>query len=91
VRQECPLSPLLFTVHVADIDEMLKKGQAAESAVDLVMMAKSEREMKEMMWKKKLVENVEKANMMVFNERKKKSKENKWKWEGRKVERVNER
>jgi hypothetical protein len=55
------------------------------------MMAKSEREMKEMMRKKKLEKNVEKAKMVVFSERKRKSKENEWKWEGRKVERVNGR
>jgi hypothetical protein len=42
--------------------------------VDLVMIAKSEREMKEMMRKKKLEKNVEKAKMVVFSERKRKSK-----------------
>jgi predicted nucleotidyltransferase len=68
--------------NVADMDEMLKKAQAGESVVgrkkvwslafadDLVIVAKSEREMKEMMKslgeyarKKKLEVNVEKMKM----------------------------
>jgi predicted enzyme related to lactoylglutathione lyase len=31
--QVCPLSPLLFTIYVADIEEMLKKAQAGGSVV----------------------------------------------------------
>ncbi|KAJ3632193.1 hypothetical protein MTP99_009213 [Tenebrio molitor] len=60
-------------------------------------MAKSQGEIKEMMRslgkyvrKKKLEVNVEKTKMMVFNKRKWKNEENEWKWEGRKIERVNE-
>jgi hypothetical protein len=60
-------------------------------------MTKSEREMKEMMknlgkyvTKKKLEVNVEKTKMMVFNKRKRKSEENEWNWEGRKIERLSE-
>jgi hypothetical protein len=40
--------------------------------------------------KKKLEVNVEKANMMVFNKRKRKSEENEWNCEGRKIKHVNE-
>jgi hypothetical protein len=53
---------------------------------ELVIVAKSEREMKEMVKslgkyvrKKKLEVNVEKTKIMVFNERKRKSEENEWK------------
>jgi hypothetical protein len=40
--------------------------------------------------KKKLEVNVEKTKMMVFNKRNRKSEENKWNWEGRKIEQVND-
>jgi hypothetical protein len=63
----------------------------------LAIVAKSEREMKEMMKslgkyvrKKKLEVNVEKTKMMVFHKRKRKSEENDWNWDGRKIEQVNE-
>jgi hypothetical protein len=66
-------------------------------ADDMVIVAKSEREMKAMMRnlekyvrKKKLEVNVEKTKMMVFNKRKRKNEESEWKWEESKTERVNE-
>jgi hypothetical protein len=62
-----------------------------------LIVAKSEREMKEMIKslgkyvrKKKLEVNVEKTKMMVFNKRKRKSEENEWNWAGRKIARVKE-
>jgi hypothetical protein len=55
-------------------------------ADDMVIVAKSEREMKEMMRnlekyvrKKKLEVNVEKTKMMVFSKRKRKNEESEWK------------
>ncbi|KAJ3629804.1 hypothetical protein MTP99_014171 [Tenebrio molitor] len=63
----------------------------------MVIVAKSEREMKAMMRnlekyvrKKKLEVNVEKTKMMVFNKRKRKNEESEWKWEESKIERVSE-
>ncbi|KAJ3632437.1 hypothetical protein MTP99_009448 [Tenebrio molitor] len=109
VRQGCPLSPLRFTIYLADVDEMLRKAQARGVVVgrekvwslafadDMVIVAKSEREMKEMMRnlgkyvrKKKLEVNVEKTKIMVFNKRKRKNEESEWKWEESKIERVSE-
>jgi hypothetical protein len=75
------------------MDEMLKKAQAGGSVVDrekvwtlafaadLVIVAKSEREMKV---------NVQRTKMLVFNKRKRKNEENEWNWERRKTEQVNE-
>jgi hypothetical protein len=66
-------------------------------ADDMVIVAKSEREMKEMMRnlekyvrKKKLEVNVEKTKIMVFSKRKRKNEESEWKWEESKIERVSE-
>jgi hypothetical protein len=66
-------------------------------ADDIVIVAKSEREMKEMMRnlekyvrKKNLEVNVEKTKMMVFNTRKRKNEESEWKWEGSKIKNVSE-
>jgi hypothetical protein len=67
-------------------------------ADDLVIVAKSERGMKEMMRslgkyickEEKAGVNVEKTKMMVFNKIKRKSEENEWKWEGKKIERISE-
>jgi hypothetical protein len=60
-------------------------------------VAKSEREEKLMMNNlgkyvrmKKLEVNVEKTKMRVFNERKRKSEESEWNWEGRKIKQVKE-
>jgi hypothetical protein len=60
-----------------------EKVRSLAFADDLVIVAKNEREMKEIMRslgnyvrKKKLEVNVEKTKMMVFNKRKRKSEEN---------------
>jgi hypothetical protein len=40
--------------------------------------------------KKKMEVNIEETKMMVINKRMKKSEENEWNWEGRKIEQINE-
>jgi hypothetical protein len=64
---------------------------------DFVIVVKSEKEMKEMMKnlgkylrKKKVVMNVEKTKIMVFNKRKGKNEDNEWNWEEKKIEQLNE-
>jgi hypothetical protein len=74
-----------------------KKVWSLAFADDMVIVAKGEREMKEMMRnlgkyvrKKKLEVNVEKTRMMVFKKIKRKSDESERKWEESKIKRVSE-
>jgi hypothetical protein len=79
------MSPSLFAAFIGDIEEMFRKGQAGGAVVgkekvwslvyadDLVVLAREEKGMKEMlgsiekyMRRKKLTVNVEKSKMMVF-------------------------
>jgi hypothetical protein len=77
------------------IEEKRKEKGVEEGC--MVILTKSEREMKVMMRslgkyvkKKKLEVNVDKTKMMVFNKRKTKNEESEWKWEESKIERVSE-
>jgi len=61
VRQGCPLNPLLFALVIADVEEKMKKGQVGGILIgkdriwtltyanDLVLLAKNEESMKEIM------------------------------------------
>jgi hypothetical protein len=109
VRQGCPLSSSLFAAFIGDIEEMFRKGQAGGVVVgkekvwslayadDLVVLAREEKGMKEMlgnmekyMRRKKLTVNVEKSKMMVFRKGGGRRKTNEWRWEKDKIEEVKE-
>ncbi|XP_024874051.1 trichohyalin-like [Temnothorax curvispinosus] len=66
VRQGCPLSPTLFMLYTADLEERMRKD-------DIVLLARSPEELKEMisrfrkyLEKKKLTLNAEKSKVMIF-------------------------
>jgi hypothetical protein len=105
VRQGCPLSPSLFAAFIGDIKWMFRKGQAGGVVVgkekvwslayadDLVVLAREEKGMKEMlgsmekyMRRKKLTVNVEKSKMMVFRKGGGRRKVNEWRWEKDKID-----
>lgn len=109
VRQGCPLSPSLFSILIADAEEELKKGRiggvqigkervwSLAYADDLVLLAKNEEGMKEMMKRmerylkrKKLQLNTEKSKIVEFRKGGGRRKETVWKWEGKKIEEVKE-
>lgn len=68
LRQGCPMSPTLFNIYVMDLKEELEKGQSGGVVIgrekfwsimyvdDIVLLAKSESELKEMMIFRKFLE-----------------------------------
>lgn len=85
VRQGCPMSPTLFNIYIADLEEEMRKEQTGEIMVgrrkiwvltyadDIVLMAKREGELKEMLKrfekfleKRRLKLSPEKTKVLVF-------------------------
>lgn len=109
LRQGCPLSPTLFNIYIMDLEEEMKRGQVGGIVVgkekfwtimyadDIVLLAKSEAELKEMMKrfkkfleKKGLILSPEKSKVLVFEKGKGAKRKREWKWEEEKLEEVRE-
>lgn len=102
-------SPLLFSIIIADLEEEMRKGQVGGVQIgkeriwslayadDLVLLAKSEEGMKEMvkrmknyLKKKRLQLNTEKSKMMCFRKGGGRRRKIEWKWRGERIEEISE-
>lgn len=107
LRQGCPLSPILFSLYTADLEEKLRRKQAGGVVIrrekiwslayadDLVLLAMSAQELKEMMGslkkyleKKDLNLNAEKSKMLIFKKGRSQRKKEEWKWGDENIEEV---
>lgn len=94
-----------FSLYTADLEEKLERGQAGGVVIgnvkiwslayadDIVLLAKSPEEMKEMMRRMKrylekrdLVLNTNKSKLMVFKKGRGTKKKEKWKWGDKEIE-----
>jgi len=109
VRQGCPISPTLFNIFLMDLETEMRKEQLGGVVVgkekvwsiiyadDIVLLAKSEQELKNMMSrfkkylrKKELMLSPEKSKVVVFEKGKGKTRKREWKWGEEKIEEVKE-
>lgn len=99
------MSSTLFSLYTADLEKKLERGQAGGVVIgnvkiwllayadDIVLLAKSPEEMKEMMRRMKrylekrdLVLNTNKSKLMVFKKERGTKKKEKWKWGDKEIE-----
>lgn len=109
VRQGCPLSPTLFNIYLKDFEEEMRKEQTGGVEIgkkhvwsityadDIVLLAKSEEELRSMLRrfkkyleKKKMILSAEKTKILVFENGNGKKKSREWNWGDEKLEEVKE-
>ena len=107
LRQGCPLSPLLFAIYIADYEKILREAQDGGIMVgrtkvhtlayadDMVIMAETATQMKEMMKTtnkyltcRNLKLNSEKFKVVVFRKGSKEGKREEWKRNNESIEEV---
>ena len=98
VRQGCPMSPTLFNIYVMDLEEEMRKEQTGGVTIgkekfwtityadDMVLLAKSEEELKGMMRRfkkylerKNMLLSIEKSKILVFEEGRGRKRKREWK------------
>ncbi|KMQ90761.1 rna-directed dna polymerase from mobile element jockey-like protein [Lasius niger] len=104
VKQECPMSPTLFNIYIGDLEEEMRRGQiggikinrkkvrSIRYADDIVLLAETEGELKDMirrfrkyLGRKKLLLSAEKLKVLMFEKGRAKKKEKSWMWRGDKI------
>lgn len=109
VRQGCSMSPTLFNIYVMDLEEEMRKEQTGGVTIgkekfwtityadDMVLLAKSEEELKGMikrfkryLEKKNMLLSTEKLKILVFEEGRGRKIKREWKWGEGSIEEVKE-
>lgn len=107
LRQGCPLSPTLFALYTADLEERMRRGQAGGVVIgrikfwsltyadDIVLLAKTPKELKEMMGRMKryldsreLILNANQSKLLIFKRGRSQKKKKDWKWGEEVIEEV---
>lgn len=109
VRQGCPMSPTLFNMYIMDLEAEMRKEQTGGIVVgkeklwsiiyayDIVILAKSEQELKGMMRRLKkyierkgLILSTQKSKVMIFEKARGRAGKREWKWDEENIEEVKE-
>lgn len=109
VKQDCPMSPVLFNIYLMDLETEMRKEQTGGVVIgrekfwtvayadDIVLVAKSEQEMKGMLKRfkkylerKGLVLSPDKSKMLVFEKGKGQRRRRMWRWDKEEIEEMKE-
>lgn len=104
LRQGCPLSSTLLALYTADLEERMRRGQAGGVVIgrikfwsltyadDIVLLAKTPKELKEMMGRMKYLDsrelNANQSKLLIFKRGRSLKKKEDWKWGEEVIEEV---